>query len=219
VLQRFHVIFDWPNRRMLLAPGPDVNHPFPANCSGLSLEVAPPVNSTMPRPRPDGRRLVLRLTGYDAPIRKLRWHGTTKSLPPRGSERFSSITCHLPGAVLRLTLHRHRMRRHDRRLLQTSNGDALEIRLTIVGDNVWSVPGRLSAATASRLGGVEDRVWIPFSLERSTCTLGFRLLATHGDRVVDLPRGTTPCLTRKSATPSAITRYPAGLGCVSNLPL
>ena len=43
VLKRFHVIFDWPNRRMLLAPGPDVNLPFPANCSGLSLEVAPPV--------------------------------------------------------------------------------------------------------------------------------------------------------------------------------
>jgi hypothetical protein len=43
VLRRFHVIFDWPNGRILLAPGPDVNLPFPANCSGLSLEVAPPI--------------------------------------------------------------------------------------------------------------------------------------------------------------------------------
>ena len=42
VLKRFHVIFDWPHQRMLLAPGPDVNARFPANCSGLSLRVAPP---------------------------------------------------------------------------------------------------------------------------------------------------------------------------------
>ncbi len=42
VLKRFHVIFDWPHQRMLLAPGPDVNMRSPANCSGLSLRVAPP---------------------------------------------------------------------------------------------------------------------------------------------------------------------------------
>jgi len=42
VLKRFHVIFDWPHQRMLLAPGQDVNMRSPANCSGLSLRVAPP---------------------------------------------------------------------------------------------------------------------------------------------------------------------------------
>jgi hypothetical protein len=42
VLKRFHVIFDWPHQRMLLAPGPDVNMRSPANCSGLSLRVSPP---------------------------------------------------------------------------------------------------------------------------------------------------------------------------------
>jgi len=42
VLKRFHVIFDWPHQRMLLAPGPDVNMRSPANCSGLSLRVVPP---------------------------------------------------------------------------------------------------------------------------------------------------------------------------------
>jgi len=42
VLKRFHVIFDWPHRRMLLAPGPDVNMRSPGNCSGLSLRVSLP---------------------------------------------------------------------------------------------------------------------------------------------------------------------------------
>ncbi len=42
VLRRFHVIFDWPHQRMLLAPGPDVNMRSPGNCSGLSLRVSPP---------------------------------------------------------------------------------------------------------------------------------------------------------------------------------
>jgi hypothetical protein len=42
VLKRFHVIFDWPHQRMLLAPGPDVNIRSPGSCSGLSLRVAPP---------------------------------------------------------------------------------------------------------------------------------------------------------------------------------
>jgi len=42
VLKRFHVIFDWPHQRMLLAPGPDVNARFPANASGLALTVALP---------------------------------------------------------------------------------------------------------------------------------------------------------------------------------
>ena len=42
VLKRFHVIFDWPHQRMLLAPGPDVNMRSPGNCSGLSLRVSPP---------------------------------------------------------------------------------------------------------------------------------------------------------------------------------
>jgi len=31
LLQRFHVIFDWPHQRMLLAPGPDVNARTPKN--------------------------------------------------------------------------------------------------------------------------------------------------------------------------------------------
>jgi Aspartyl protease len=42
VLKRFHVIFDWPHQRMLLAPGPDVRMRSPGNCSGLSLRVSPP---------------------------------------------------------------------------------------------------------------------------------------------------------------------------------
>jgi hypothetical protein len=42
VLKRFHVIFDWPHQRMLLAPGPDMNLRSPTNCSGLSLRVSPP---------------------------------------------------------------------------------------------------------------------------------------------------------------------------------
>ena len=42
VLKRFHVIFDWPHQRMLLAPGPDANMRSPANCSGLFLKVVPP---------------------------------------------------------------------------------------------------------------------------------------------------------------------------------
>jgi hypothetical protein len=42
VLKRFHVIFDWPHQRMLLAPGPDVNIRSPGSCSGLSLRVALP---------------------------------------------------------------------------------------------------------------------------------------------------------------------------------
>jgi len=42
VLKRFHVIFDWPHQRMLLAPGPDVNMRSPGNCSGLSLRVSLP---------------------------------------------------------------------------------------------------------------------------------------------------------------------------------
>ncbi len=42
VLKRFHVIFDWPHRRMLLVPGPDVTMRSPANCSGLSLRVSLP---------------------------------------------------------------------------------------------------------------------------------------------------------------------------------
>jgi hypothetical protein len=42
VLKRFHVIFDWPHQRMLLAPGPDVHLRSPGNCSGLSLRVSPP---------------------------------------------------------------------------------------------------------------------------------------------------------------------------------
>lgn len=42
VLKRFHVIFDWPHQRMLLARGPDVNMRSPGNCSGILLRVSLP---------------------------------------------------------------------------------------------------------------------------------------------------------------------------------
>ncbi|MGA7924731.1 MAG: PDZ domain-containing protein [Candidatus Sulfotelmatobacter sp.] len=44
MLKRFHVIFDRPHQRMLLAPGRDVNLHSPGNCSGLSLRVSLPDN-------------------------------------------------------------------------------------------------------------------------------------------------------------------------------
>jgi predicted aspartyl protease len=42
ILSRFKVIFDYPRRRMILEPGPDVARPFEADMSGLSLVAVPP---------------------------------------------------------------------------------------------------------------------------------------------------------------------------------
>ena len=42
VLKRFHVIFDWPHKQLLLAPNHDLSGRSPANCSGLALKVEPP---------------------------------------------------------------------------------------------------------------------------------------------------------------------------------
>lgn len=42
VLSRFKVIFDYPHRRMILEPGPDIALPFEADMSGLGLASIPP---------------------------------------------------------------------------------------------------------------------------------------------------------------------------------
>ena len=42
VLSRFKVIFDYPRRRMILEPGPDLALPFEADMSGLGLSAIPP---------------------------------------------------------------------------------------------------------------------------------------------------------------------------------
>lgn len=42
VLSRFKVIFDYPHRRMILEPGPDIALPFEADMSGLGLVAIPP---------------------------------------------------------------------------------------------------------------------------------------------------------------------------------
>lgn len=41
-LNRFKVIFDYPRRRMILEPGPDLGLPFEADMSGLGLAALPP---------------------------------------------------------------------------------------------------------------------------------------------------------------------------------
>jgi len=42
ILSRFKVIFDYPRRRMILEPGPDIARPFEADMSGLGLVSIPP---------------------------------------------------------------------------------------------------------------------------------------------------------------------------------
>ncbi len=42
ILNRFKVVFDYPRRRMILEPGPDIAQPFEADMSGLGLVTIPP---------------------------------------------------------------------------------------------------------------------------------------------------------------------------------